>query len=64
MKTVEEYLARIEGMTDAIKKLKWICGYCYTQTTDVQQEINGLLDANRAFKAPPEEIEAINLKGI
>jgi len=64
VKTVEEYLARIEGMTDAIKKLKWICGYCYTQTTDVQQEINGLLDANRAFKAPPEEIEAINLKGI
>ena len=24
----------------------WFQGFCYTQLTDVQQEINGLLDVN------------------
>ena len=43
--------ARIESMTDAIMRLPYVCGYCYTQTTDVQQEVNGLLDEQRQPKA-------------
>jgi beta-galactosidase/beta-glucuronidase len=58
----QKLLDRIEDMTDAIKKLPWVCGYCYTQITDVQQEINGLLDTDRKFKADPAAIRAINLK--
>lgn len=34
---------RIESLTDAIKSMDIVCGYCYTQLTDVQQEVNELL---------------------
>ena len=39
-----------------------MCGYCYTQHTDVQQEINGLLDVDRNYKIDPEIIKGINDK--
>lgn len=35
-------------------------GYCYTQLTDVMQEINGLLTPERNPKIPPEKIQQIN----
>lgn len=35
-------------------------GYCYTQLTDVEQEINGLLTYDRVPKLPLELIRAIN----
>ena len=62
VETVEQYIFRINDMTSAIKKLPWVCGYCYTQITDVQQEINGLLDAERRCKADINDIREINLK--
>ena len=34
-------------------------GYCYTQLTDVQQEVNGLLTAERKPKADIEELKAL-----
>ena len=36
-----------------------ISGYCYTQLTDVEQETNGLLTADRAPKVPIEKIAEI-----
>ena len=36
-----------------------ISGYCYTQLTDVQQEVNGLLFEDRTPKVPTEKIAAI-----
>ena len=41
---------RYEELTNAIKNTKYITGYCYTQLSDVQQEINGLVDENRNEK--------------
>lgn len=35
-------------------------GYCYTQLTDVEQEINGLLTFDREPKLPLETVRAIN----
>jgi len=35
-------------------------GFCYTQLTDVEQEINGLLTYDRQPKLPPETIRLIN----
>ena len=61
-KSEEAFIKRFEGLTDAIKALPFVCGYCYTQVTDVQQEINGLMDADRNFKVDPEIIKKINLK--
>jgi hypothetical protein len=34
-------------------------GYCYTQLTDVEQEINGLLTADRKPKADVDELKRI-----
>ena len=41
-----------------------MCGYCYTQVSDVQQEINGLLDSDRNFKVNAAVIKEINERQI
>ena len=64
VKTEEEFLVRYEKITDAIKKLPYVCGYCYTQVSDVEQEVNGLLDAAHNYKIDAEKIEKINLKEV
>ena len=37
-----------------------LSGFCYTQLTDVQQEVNGLLREDRTSKVPLEEIRKRN----
>lgn len=64
VKTMEEFISRYEQITSAIKELPYICGYCYTQLTDVQQEINGLMDEERNFKVDPKKIRSINRKRL
>lgn len=54
------FLERFEAITQAFKKMPVFCGYCYTQLTDVFQEVNGLLDMNRNPKADLETIRRIN----
>ncbi len=58
--TEEEFLKRYQAVTDAIKAIPYVSGYCYTQTTDVQQEINGLLKEDRTPKIQLEKIKAVN----
>ncbi|BCG57143.1 glycoside hydrolase family 2 protein [Paenibacillus sp. URB8-2] len=57
----EEFLTRFESLVQAIKSIDYICGYCYTQLADVQQEINGLLTEDRIPKIPLAQIKEINL---
>ncbi|WP_248927182.1 glycoside hydrolase family 2 protein [Paenibacillus hamazuiensis] len=57
----EAFLERFRGIHEAIKMTDYIVGYCYTQITDVQQEINGLLTEDRKPKVPIEKIREINL---
>ncbi len=59
VKTEEEFLARLKGLTDVLLDNKDIFAYCYTQLTDVEQEQNGLLSYNRQFKFPAEVIKPI-----
>lgn len=56
------FLKRFEAITMAFKKMPFFTGYCYTQLTDVFQEVNGLLDMNRNPKVDLEEIRRINLQ--
>ena len=56
----EAFIKRFDSIVTAIKKLPYNCGFCYTQVTDVQQEINGLMDIDRNFKVDPEIIKEIN----
>jgi beta-galactosidase/beta-glucuronidase len=55
----ETLLGRIRALTGGIKTLPRVYGYCYTQLTDVQQEINGLLYEDRTPKIPPDEIKRV-----
>ncbi|ANY70926.1 glycoside hydrolase family 2 [Paenibacillus sp. BIHB 4019] len=59
--TEEAFLERFNKITQAIKATDYICGYCYTQVTDVQQEVNGLLTEDRKPKVALDQIRAINL---
>lgn len=59
VKDESEFLDRFERLTNAIRKTKYICGYCYTQLTDVQQEINGLVYEDRNDKFCSETINKI-----
>lgn len=56
----EAFLKRLTEITNAIKSIEYIVGYCYTQLTDVEQEMNGLLTYDRKFKIDPEKIKVIN----
>jgi beta-galactosidase/beta-glucuronidase len=60
VKSEEEFLIRYKSITEAIKKTDYICGFCYTQITDVQQEINGLLTEDRKPKIDLSKIKEIN----
>lgn len=57
------FLERFSSITMAIKDLQYSVGFCYTQLTDVQQEVNGLYTARREPKVNIEEIRKINLAG-
>ena len=58
----EEYIKRFDAITTAVKKVGAICGYCYTQVTDIQQEINGIMDIERNFKVSPDILKEINTR--
>ena len=59
VKSEEEFLARLKGLTDVLLDNKDIFAYCYTQLTDVEQEQNGLLTYDRVFKFDPAIINEI-----
>ena len=64
-KTEEEFAARYEGLTDVLLSHPRVCGFCYTQLTDIEQEQNGLYFYDRTKKLPDwvyDRICAINKK--
>jgi beta-galactosidase/beta-glucuronidase len=58
-KTEEEFIERFKGLTDALLSHPKMCGFCYTQLTDVEQEVNGLYTYDRRPKFDPKTIHAI-----
>ncbi|MCR5255469.1 MAG: glycoside hydrolase family 2 [Acetatifactor sp.] len=64
VKDKDDFIRRFDDITTAIKKLPYVCGYCYTQVSDVQQEINGLMDEERNFKIDPEILKEINERRV
>jgi hypothetical protein len=59
----EAFLKRYKKITHAIMSIPYIKGFCYTQVSDVQQEVNGLMTIDRKFKVNPDKIREIN-RGI
>ena len=58
--SVEAYLEDYERIMEAIFASCALHGYCYTQLTDVEQEINGILTYDRKPKCDLEEIYRLN----
>ncbi len=56
----EDFANRYYSVVSPILESPVIQGFCYTQITDVEQEINGLLTYDRKPKIDPEIIRAIN----
>lgn len=59
-RTPEELLAKYRDLMEGIADLAFVSGFCYTQLTDIEQEINGLLTYDRRPKIPPEQIADIH----
>lgn len=55
----DAFLQRFLGQNEAIREMPQYSGFCYTQLTDVEQEKNGLLDADRRDKLSEAGIESI-----
>ena len=62
VKDEKEYLKKLSSLMEAIYDLKEIRGYCLTQLSDVEQEVNGLFDFNRKPKVDIKEIKKLNDK--
>ena len=58
-KTLEELYTRLEDLTRTIIRFDYICGFCYTQLTDVEQEQNGVYNFDRTEKFDMNRISSI-----
>ena len=59
-KSPEEALARLRGLYEAIARTPGFMGICYTQLTDVEQEVNGLMTFDRKLKYDARTLREIN----
>jgi hypothetical protein len=57
--TLEEFYARLEALVDVVLSFDHICGYCYTQLTDIEQEQNGVYNYDRSEKFDMDRVAAI-----
>jgi hypothetical protein len=64
VESVEEFADRYVGLTRALLDSPIVCGFCYTQLTDVEQEQNGLYKYDRSRKFPDEIYERIRTANI
>ncbi len=58
-KTEEEFAERYAALTTVLLEHPKICGFCYTQLTDVEQEQNGLYKYDRSRKFSDKTYEII-----
>lgn len=56
----EAFLERFDRITAAIQNHPGIVGFCYTQVSDVQQEVNGLFTPERQPKVGLDSLRKIN----
>jgi len=55
-----QFVEQYQSLIEALQKLGFSSGFCYTQLTDVEQEVNGLLTYDRHPKVDPAIIARIN----
>ena len=55
----DAFYARFEGLVTALLDNPKICGFCYTQLTDVMQEQNGVFRFDRSPKFDADRLRAV-----
>lgn len=60
--TEAAFYNRYEGLTSVLLENPAVCGFCYTQLYDVEQERNGLYTYEREAKFNTETIREINIR--
>jgi beta-galactosidase/beta-glucuronidase len=60
--TLEAFYARLEALVDVVLGYEHICGFCYTQLTDIEQEQNGIYNYDRSEKFDMDRVAAIFTK--
>ena len=58
-KSEAEFAERYAGLTKVLLDHPRICGFCYTQLTDIEQEQNGLYKYDRSRKFADEVYDRI-----
>jgi hypothetical protein len=59
-RTPEELMEKYHDLMEGISSLRFLAGFCYTQLTDIEQEINGLLTFDRQPKISPEQVAELH----
>jgi beta-galactosidase/beta-glucuronidase len=59
-KNEAEFIERYRKLTETLLNHPKMCAFCYTQLTDVEQEVNGLYYYDRKQKFDPKKIWEIN----
>lgn len=57
-KDLDAFYARFKGLADAQLDNRRLCGFCYTQLTDIEQEQNGVYTYERTPKFDTEKLKA------
>ena len=57
---VKDFIAQYRGLADAMLDNPNMCGFCFTQLTDIEQEQNGVYYYDRQRKYDPALLKAIN----
>ncbi|MBO8428292.1 MAG: glycoside hydrolase family 2 [Firmicutes bacterium] len=60
VKGEKEYIEKLTNLLKALKDIKEFRGYCLTQLSDVEIEVNGLVNFNRDLKVNIEDIKKLN----
>lgn len=55
----DDLLARFRAQVVAVESVPELRGWCWTQLADTEQEVNGLLGADRAPKVDPARLRAV-----
>jgi len=61
-KSLDEFYARYEALTNALLDNPRMFGFCYTQLTDIEQEKNGVYFYDRTPKFDVERLHKINAR--
>jgi hypothetical protein len=61
-KSLDEFYTRYQGTVDALLDNPNLFGFCYTQLTDIEQELNGLYYYDRRPKFDPKKLHALTAR--